>query len=131
MAVVEGLFVVTIAIVVIAGMLSVSSTQYDIIDTFSSLSRVQLETSQEDVDLNIDSSGQIYIKNKSPTSVRIVEMRVLNDAGELVALCPVDMSFSGGEAENIANFAVNGSTAIVGSTYEQAIRTCVSGFDGN
>ena len=126
MVAIEGLFVVAIAVVIIAGMLSVSSTQYEIIDTFSSLSRVQLETLQEDVDLNIDSSGQIYIKNKSPTPVRIVEMRVLNDNGELVALCKVDMSFSGGELENIANFTVNGST-----TNMADINNCITNFDGN
>ena len=129
MAAIEGIMIVVVAVAVIAGIYSIMVSNYEVIDTFNSITQNQRESVQEDVELNIDKNGQIYIKNKSPTPVKIVEMRVLNDDGTVRTACTMDETFSGGEKLDIASFIPSTSTIINATSTE--ISGCTSQFDGN
>ena len=131
MAMVEGLLIAALVISVVVMMSLVMSSHYDVIETFNSLVSVQRESSQEDVDLNIDENGNVYIKNKSPTPVKIVEMRVLNDDGTIRLTCIMDETFSGGEKLDIANFIPSNETISANNTAIAGIGNCTSSFDGN
>ena len=128
---VEGIFIAVVVIVGIASFYIITTSQYAMIDTFNSITREERESGQEDVDLNIDEDYKVYIKNKSPTPVRIVEMRILDDVGNLVITCPVDVPFSGGEKEFIAGFNPNNNTITPNSAWSTRIHDCMSNFDGN
>ena len=103
MVAIEGIFLVVLSVSIIVGMSVMMTSQYEIMDTFNIITQSQRESGQEDVDLNINKDGKVYIKNKSPTPVKIVEMRILDDDGNLVRTCNVDVSFSGGEKTEIAD----------------------------
>ena len=129
---VEGIFIAVVVIIGIASFYIITTSQYAMVDTFNSITREERESGQEDVDLNINKNGEVYIKNKSPTPVRIVEMRILDDNGNLVTTCPVDVSFSGGNEEVIADFdPITENITSSNSPLFGPIQTCMAEFDGN
>ena len=137
---VEGIFIAVVVIVGIASLYMVMGSQYKIIDTFNSITREERESGQEDVDLNINDKGKVYIKNKSPTPVKIVEMRILDKDGNLVITCPVDVSFSGGKEIPIADivhqginstFTTNISDPLIDSNAVAEITKCMDDFITN
>ena len=135
MVAVEGIAIAIIAVASIAGMYIVMSSNYDVLEVFNTIAREERESGQEDVDLNINKDGKVYIKNKSPTPVKIVEMRILDDDGNLVRTCQVDVSFSGGKETLIADIASSGSGySFTANTTDpvlnNAIYDCIDDFDG-
>ena len=142
MVAVEGIAIAIIAVASIAGMYVVMSSNYDVLEVFNTIAREERESGQEDVDLNIerrsDGSDKVYIKNKSPTPVKITEMRILDDDGNLVRTCQVDVSFSGGEKRDIADLvkpiSKSGNYSFVANAADTklntAIHTCIDDFDG-
>ena len=53
MVAVEGIMIAVIAVVAISGTYVVMTSQYEIIDTFNSITQEQRESGQEDVDLQL------------------------------------------------------------------------------
>ena len=90
-----------------------------------------IPVTSELTDLNVNDKGNVYIKNKSPTPVKIVEMRILDKDGNLVKMCRVDVSFAGGKEIPIAVYdPVTGK--ITPTTKRPAqIRDRAGRFDGN
>ena len=135
MVVVEGIAIAIIAVASIAGMYVVMSSNYDVLEVFNTIAREERESGQEDVDLNINKDGKVYIKNKSPTPVKITEMRILDDDGNLVRTCQVDVSFSGGKETLIADIASSGggysfTANTTDPALKSAIQDCIDDFDG-
>lgn len=131
MVALEGIFLMVLAVAIVGTLFVTVSKQYDVIETFNSIVNEQRESSQEDVELNIDKNGNVYIKNKSPTPVKIVEMRVLNDDGTIRLACTMDETFSGGKKLDIANFIPSNETISANNTAIAGIGNCTSSFDGN
>lgn len=136
MVAIEGIFLVVLSVSIIVGMSVMMTSQYEIMDTFNIITQSQRESGQEDVDLNINKDGKVYIKNKSPTPVKIVEMRILDDDGNLVRTCNVDVSFSGGEKTEIADIiftsgGYNFTTNTADPNLQSAINDCITNFDSN
>ena len=96
-------------------MFIVIGSQYEVIDTFNFTTLNRRESVQEDANLNISDNDEVYIRDKFPTPVKIVEMRVLDKDENPVASCPTDVSFSGGIEE---------PTAMHGSRYRQKHTNC-------
>ena len=137
MVAIEGIFLVVLSVSIIVGMSVMMTSQYEIMDTFNTITQSQRESGQEDVDLNINKNGKVYIKNKSPTPVKIVEMRILDDDGNLVRTCNVDVSFSGGKETLIADIVLQASGDYVfnpnstDAALQGNITACITNFDGN
>lgn len=89
MAAIEGIFIGVVAVAAIAIMFAVMDLQYGIIDTTSILAEEQQNRVQEDVALGVDADGTLYLKNRAPMPVTIVEVRVLGEGGRMVRECPV------------------------------------------
>ena len=122
---------VVLVIFTVSLMTVIVSSQYDVIETFTSIANERRESSQEDVEFNIDRNHDVYIKNKSPTPVKVVEMRILDNDGNLVSTCPTDITFSGGEREDIAVYDDVLGEVRLNPSWHGFVQACAASFDEN
>ena len=142
MAAVEGIFIALLAIVVIGAILYISGTQYDIIDVFTDISLIQHDSGQEDIDIDItvteNLTSAIFIKNKSPIPVSIIEVRVIDDNGDVLEVCDVSgvSGFELGSGQKttignatLGNVTITNATITVGNLtltgYSNSVQDCL------